>query len=75
MTDPQQHKNETIRDIIQRTRPKYMTLAQFADALGIHNDTAYRWAKSGKLRIRQVGAGKKIFVAVDELDDTDTTCN
>tara|TARA_R100000808_G_scaffold11369_1_gene29211 strand:- start:1566 stop:1724 length:159 start_codon:yes stop_codon:yes gene_type:complete len=52
-----------------------MTLAQFADALGIHNDTAYRWAKSGKLRIRQVGAGKKIFVAVDELDDTDTTCN
>ena len=53
---------------LQNAKARYMTVEEFATALGISTRTVYRWVKTDRLKIRQVSPGGKILISIDALN-------
>ena len=48
-------------------KARYMTVEEFATALGISTKTVYRWVKMDSLKTRQEKPGSKILISIAAL--------
>jgi len=46
-----------------------MSITQAATLLGVHRQTMYRWAKTGKVKNSQRYPGGKILISIEEFMD------
>lgn len=53
----------------QTDAPEMLPIAEAAQRLGIHRDTAYRWAKAGTFPVPVVRMGSVLRVRRQQLDE------
>lgn len=64
---------EEFRTAIQKrnealSKKSFLTIKEFADAIGVHWFTVWRWTAENRIKFKQVKAGCKILIPASELD-------
>lgn len=49
-----------LEQLVAATPPRYLTIAQAADAMGCHRNTVHRMVKAGQLVYKRVGRAVRI---------------
>jgi len=47
---------------------KFLTIKEFANEIGVHRETVWRWTVSNKVRFFQVGINRAILIPFTEID-------
>jgi excisionase family DNA binding protein len=46
---------------------EFLTIKEFAEKLGVHWFTVWRWTVENRIKFKQIKVGGKIFIPISEL--------